>query len=285
MAVLKAIVSLYRAGEKKPIERRKTRVKVTQENKLFSSFQFLGLNEQAQEFGLGSFALKFYRLTKINRKAENYAISTQQQLELELPFLLGSNRESELSGKKSVIWIKMDYVCLVYRSLLWIRESDWLYYRSLSADGQQLHVWLYTWSFFSTLRVQWIKACFFYFLFFKCFSDVFRVGVWPDPSWLEDPELSNLTPDLTELQLSSLLPQFQNMYLAAMSKTGDAVIPAHPLQYSHSRKSLDVPFITTWTTCFRFALMLLAFKVPRGRHRAFYSPRLAYFTLFSQVHS
>ena len=122
MAVLKAIVSLYRAGEKKPKERRKTRVKVTQENKLFSSFQFLGLNEQAQEFGLGSFDLKFYRLTKINRKAENYAISTQQQLKLELPFLLGSNRESELSGKNSAIWIKMDYVCLVYRSLLWIRE-------------------------------------------------------------------------------------------------------------------------------------------------------------------
>ena len=38
MAVLKAIVSLYRAGEEKPIER-KTRVKVAEENKLFSSFQ------------------------------------------------------------------------------------------------------------------------------------------------------------------------------------------------------------------------------------------------------
>ena len=38
MAVLKAIVSLYRVGEKKPIDRHKTRVKVTEENKLFSSF-------------------------------------------------------------------------------------------------------------------------------------------------------------------------------------------------------------------------------------------------------
>ena len=108
MAVLKAIVSLYRAGEKKCIERHKTRVKVTEENKLFSLFQkniieFLGLDEQAQKLGLGSFDLKFYRLTKINCKAENYAISKQQQLELELPFLLGSDGESELSGKKSVI--------------------------------------------------------------------------------------------------------------------------------------------------------------------------------------
>jgi len=31
MAVLKAIVSLYRAGEEKPIERYKTRVKVAEE--------------------------------------------------------------------------------------------------------------------------------------------------------------------------------------------------------------------------------------------------------------
>ena len=108
MVVLKAIVSLYRAGEEKPIERYKTRVKVAEENKLFSSFQkniieFLGLNVQAHKFGLGSFDLTFYRLTKINGKAENYAISTQQQLELELPLLLGSDGQSELNGKKSVI--------------------------------------------------------------------------------------------------------------------------------------------------------------------------------------
>ena len=82
MAVLKAIVSLYRAGEEKPIERYKTRVEVAEENKLFSLFQkniieFLGLNEQAKKFGLGSFDLKFYRLMKINDKAENYAVTTQ----------------------------------------------------------------------------------------------------------------------------------------------------------------------------------------------------------------
>ena len=39
MAVLKAIVSLYHAGEEKSIERYKTRVKVAEENKLFSAFQ------------------------------------------------------------------------------------------------------------------------------------------------------------------------------------------------------------------------------------------------------
>ena len=67
MTVLKAIVSLYRAGEKKPIEGHKTMIKVMEENTLFSSFQkniieFIGLNERAQKFWLRSFDLKFYRL-------------------------------------------------------------------------------------------------------------------------------------------------------------------------------------------------------------------------------
>ena len=58
MAVLKAIVSLYRAGEEKLTESYKTRVKVAKENTLRSSFQkniikFLGLNEQAQKISLG----------------------------------------------------------------------------------------------------------------------------------------------------------------------------------------------------------------------------------------
>ena len=59
MAVLKAIVSLYCAGEEKPIERYKTRVEVTEEINYFrrskkSIIEFLGLNEQAQKFGFGS---------------------------------------------------------------------------------------------------------------------------------------------------------------------------------------------------------------------------------------
>ena len=51
MAVLKATVSLYRAGEEKSIERYKTRFKVAEDNKWFSSFQkqilssLIGLNK------------------------------------------------------------------------------------------------------------------------------------------------------------------------------------------------------------------------------------------------
>ena len=94
MAVVKAILSFYRSGEEKPVERYKTRVKVTEEHKLLSSFrknviEFLGINEQAQKFGLGSYELKLWRLVKSNGKtAENLGITTQQQLDLELPFLV-----------------------------------------------------------------------------------------------------------------------------------------------------------------------------------------------------
>ena len=38
--------------------------------------EFLGLKEQSQKFGLWSFGLKFYHLTKIIGKVENYALST-----------------------------------------------------------------------------------------------------------------------------------------------------------------------------------------------------------------
>ncbi|XP_068684635.1 uncharacterized protein [Montipora foliosa] len=134
MAVVKAILSFYRSGEEKPVERYKTRVKVTEEHKLLSScrknvIEFLGINEQAQKFGLGSYELKLWRLVKSNGKtAENLGITTQQQLDLELPFLLGSEGESELNvhvvqsviqwGKNPVVVIKQqdDHVKSVKKS-------------------------------------------------------------------------------------------------------------------------------------------------------------------------
>ena len=102
MSVLKAVVSFYRTGEERPIERYKARLKVQEEHRTLSTFKknvidFLGLNEQARKFGLGSFDLKLYRLAKISGKIENYSLSTQQQLDLELPLLLDSDSESELN--------------------------------------------------------------------------------------------------------------------------------------------------------------------------------------------
>ena len=65
MSVLKAVVSFYRTGEERPIERYKARLKVQEEHRTLSTLKkkknvidFLGLNEQARKFGLGSFDFK-----------------------------------------------------------------------------------------------------------------------------------------------------------------------------------------------------------------------------------
>ena len=50
-----------------------------------------------EKFGLHAYDLKLFRLEKIEGKAENFAIVTKAQLEMELHFLLGS-ATSELNG-------------------------------------------------------------------------------------------------------------------------------------------------------------------------------------------
>ena len=79
----------------------KARIKIGEEYRSISAnlIDFLSLNDQAKKFGLGSFDLKLYLLVQINGKTEDYSISTQQQLDLELPLLLDSDGENELNGK------------------------------------------------------------------------------------------------------------------------------------------------------------------------------------------
>ena len=50
----------------------------------------MGIKQQAETFGLGGFDLKLFLLEKIDGKAENFAVVTKAQLEMELPFLVGS---------------------------------------------------------------------------------------------------------------------------------------------------------------------------------------------------
>ena len=59
--------------------------------------ELMGIKQQAEKFGLGGFDLKLFRLEKIDGKAENFTIVTKAQLEMELPFLMGS-ATSELNG-------------------------------------------------------------------------------------------------------------------------------------------------------------------------------------------
>ena len=83
MAVLKSIISLYGAGEEKSIERYKTRIKIGEEHRSISAFKrnlidFLGLNNQAKKFALGSFDLKLYRLVKFSGKTGKREITLYQ---------------------------------------------------------------------------------------------------------------------------------------------------------------------------------------------------------------
>ena len=85
-SIVKAVISIYGRGEEKPIERYKARISVTEDSTKqgIDNFKkhladFLGLKEQASNFGLGSFGLKLYRLVKGNGKTENNSILTQQQ--------------------------------------------------------------------------------------------------------------------------------------------------------------------------------------------------------------
>ena len=106
LTIVKAVISIYRRGEEKQIDRCKARISVTEDSTKqdIDNFKkhladFLGLKEQASKLGLGSFDLKLYRLVKGNGMKENYSILTQQQLDLELPQILAGESESKLNGE------------------------------------------------------------------------------------------------------------------------------------------------------------------------------------------
>jgi len=105
--IVKVIVSFFRKGEEVAIERHRSRVPVDKEtHKGVSQLkkhltEFLGLKEQAHQYGIGGFSLKLFRLAKSSAggKCENFAIVTDGQWQLELPNLISDESSSELNGK------------------------------------------------------------------------------------------------------------------------------------------------------------------------------------------
>ena len=71
--IIKVIVSFFRKGEEVAIDRHRSRVLVDKDKhtRVFEFkkhlTEFLGLNEQALQFGVGAFSLKLFRLAKIVR--------------------------------------------------------------------------------------------------------------------------------------------------------------------------------------------------------------------------
>ena len=97
------LISIYRRGEEKLIEKYKARISVTEHttkqgiDKHLTDFP--GLKEQPSKLDLGSFHPKLYRPVKGNGKTENFSILTQQQLYLELPQILAGESDSELNDE------------------------------------------------------------------------------------------------------------------------------------------------------------------------------------------
>ena len=102
--VVKVILSFYRDDEGSAFERHRGRVPfdIEKHNSLEIAckhlIEFMGIKQQAEKFGLSSFDLKLFRLEKIDGKAENFAIVTKAQLNMELPFLMGSTTSELNSG-------------------------------------------------------------------------------------------------------------------------------------------------------------------------------------------
>ena len=94
--VVKVILSFYRDDEGSAFERHRGRVPfdIEKHNSMEIAckhlIEFMGIKQQAEKFGLVSFDLNLFRL-------ENFAIVTKAQLNMELPFLMGSTT-SELNG-------------------------------------------------------------------------------------------------------------------------------------------------------------------------------------------
>ena len=123
--VVKVILSFYRDDNKgSALERHRGRVpfdlakhsSMDVVNKHLTDF--MGIKQQAETFGLGTFDLTLFRLEKIDGKAENYAIVTNAQLGMELPFLMGS-ATSELNGMYFVWSCTVENFTIVQHERVW----------------------------------------------------------------------------------------------------------------------------------------------------------------------
>ncbi len=104
--IVKVILSFFRKGEEDAFERYRSHLPVDKETHKHVSelkkhlTEFLGLKEQAHQFGIGGFSVKLFRLVRTPAgKCENFAIVTDGQWQLELPNLIADESKSELNGK------------------------------------------------------------------------------------------------------------------------------------------------------------------------------------------
>ena len=132
--VVKVILSFYRDDEGSAFERHRGRVPfdIEKHNSMEIAckhlIEFMGIKQQAEKFGLGSFDLKLFRLEKIDGKAENFAVVMKAQLNMELPFLMGSTT-SELNG---------GYLILILENVIYFSAQGSLHRCFLETKASEL---------------------------------------------------------------------------------------------------------------------------------------------------
>ena len=105
VGVVEVLVSFYRCGEENAFERHRSRIPIGKEQRNITDakkhlINFLGISQMATSLGMGNFELKLYRLARYaHGKTKNLHILTQHQWEMEVPFLVSDETQSELNGE------------------------------------------------------------------------------------------------------------------------------------------------------------------------------------------
>ena len=99
--ILKAIVSFYRFDSETAFKRHRSCILINEIHTVLALkrhlISFLGLKELSSKYGLGDFEVKLYQSApKTEGKSNNFALTTDEQRNLELPTMLaGTGSESK----------------------------------------------------------------------------------------------------------------------------------------------------------------------------------------------
>ena len=121
--ILRAVVSFYRIESETAFDRHKSRIPIKDVKTVLALkkhlISFLGLKGLSSKYGLGDFDVKLYHMApKSGGKSDNFALTTDNQWNLELPTMLAGTG-SELNsmywsglvfGLVFGIWYRYKYI-------------------------------------------------------------------------------------------------------------------------------------------------------------------------------
>lgn len=113
MACINAVITFYKNAS--VVERFRTHVSYKDELTSLQEFKkhvenFAGIKNKCKDLGIPSFELKLFRLVRSvgsSGDPQNYAIYTQEQWEIERPFILNNPESSQLNGVYSILFLSV----------------------------------------------------------------------------------------------------------------------------------------------------------------------------------